>query len=118
MKTTLKLEEVTMLFFSVYLFNNLTFNWWWYLILFLLPDISFLGYAVNNKFGAFLYNVFHHKGVAILLYIIGVYSINEYLQLAGIILFGHSSFDRILGYGLKYTDSFNNTHLGKIGNKK
>lgn len=118
MKTTLKIEELIMLFFSVYLFSNLTFNWWWYLILFLLPDISFLGYVVNNKIGAFLYNVFHHKGLAISIYMLGIYLSNEYLQLAGIILFGHSSFDRILGYGLKYTNSFNNTHLGKIGNKK
>nr|WP_317038961.1 DUF4260 family protein [Urechidicola croceus] len=33
----------------------------------------------------------------------------------GIILFGHASFDRMLGYRLKNSDSFNNTHLGKIG---
>ena len=39
----------------------------------------------------------------------------EYLQLAGIILFGHASFDRVLGYGLKYSDSLNKAHLGKIG---
>lgn len=65
-----------------------------------------------------MYNVFHHKGLAILLYILGIYLRNEYLQLAGIMLFGHSSVDRILGNGLKYTDSFNNTHLGKIGNEK
>ena len=30
-------------------------------------------------------------------------------------LFGHSSFDRIMGYGLKHEDAFQNTHLGKIG---
>jgi hypothetical protein len=38
-----------------------------------------------------------------------------WLQLAGIILFTHSSMDRVFGYGLKYPDSFNNTHLGPIG---
>jgi hypothetical protein len=30
-------------------------------------------------------------------------------------LFGHSAFDRMLGYGMKYTDSFQHTHLGLIG---
>jgi hypothetical protein len=30
-------------------------------------------------------------------------------------LFGHSSFDRVLGYGLKHEDAFQNTHLGRIG---
>lgn len=36
-------------------------------------------------------------------------------ELAGAILFAHSSLDRILGYGLKHFDSFRNTHLGTIG---
>lgn len=30
-------------------------------------------------------------------------------------LLGRSSFDRILGYGLKHEDAFQNTHLGRIG---
>ena len=30
-------------------------------------------------------------------------------------LFGHSSFDRVMGYGLKHEDAFQNTHLGRIG---
>jgi len=38
-----------------------------------------------------------------------------WLMFAGTILFGHSSFDRVLGYGLKYEDAFQNTHLGRIG---
>jgi hypothetical protein len=37
------------------------------------------------------------------------------MQLAGLIMFGHSAFDRLLGYGLKFKDSFNHTHLGHIG---
>ena len=30
-------------------------------------------------------------------------------------LFGHSSFDRVFGYGLKHENAFQNTHLGRIG---
>jgi hypothetical protein len=37
------------------------------------------------------------------------------LALAGVIIFAHSSLDRALGYGLKFSDSFTNTHLGRIG---
>ncbi len=40
------------------------------------------------------------------------------LLLAGIIMFGHSGMDRVFGYGLKHTDSFSNTHLGRIGKTK
>ncbi len=34
------------------------------------------------------------------------------------LLFAHSSFDRMLGYGLKYNDSFNHTSLGWTGKKE
>ncbi len=115
MKDTLKIEEIGMFLLSVYLFSTLNFNWWWYLALFFVPDISFLGYVVNSKIGAITYNIFHHKAIAIVFYLAGIYSNNQVLQLVGIILFGHSSFDRVLGYGLKYNDNFNHTHLGKIG---
>lgn len=37
----------------------------YYLLLLLGPDISMIGYAGGNKMGAFMYNLFHHKGVAI-----------------------------------------------------
>jgi hypothetical protein len=40
------------------------------------------------------------------------------LQLTGVILFGHSSMDRMMRYGLKYFTGFRFTHLGKIGKEK
>lgn len=115
MKTTLKFEELLMFVLGIFMFNQLDFTWWWFLVLILTPDISMLGYLVNNNIGALSYNFFHHKGIAILVYFIGVYFQNQILQLIGVILFSHASFDRIFGYGLKFSDSFKNTHLGKIG---
>ncbi|GGG96507.1 hypothetical protein GCM10011416_12880 [Polaribacter pacificus] len=114
MKLLLKLEELASLFLAIYLFNLLSYDWWWYAIFFLAPDISFVAYAINPKIGAFFYNLLHHKAVAIVVYFLGIYFLNEPLQFAGLVLFGHSSFDRVLGYGLKYSDSFNHTHLGLI----
>ena len=40
---------------------------------------------------------------------------DEWLQVTGIILFGHSSMDRMFGYGLKLSEGFQYTHLGMIG---
>ena len=71
--------------------------------------------ALNPRVGAALYNTFHHKGVAVAMFVAGVYFSNSALQFSGLLFFGHSSFDRLLGYGLKYPDSFHNTHLGPIG---
>ena len=77
-----------------------------------------LGYIAGNKAGAIAYNLFHHKAVALFIYCIGMYFQNEVLQLMGVILFGHSSMDRMMGYGLKYFTGFQFTHLGKIGKEK
>jgi len=118
MKNVHRLEELAMFLLSIFLFNQLHFVWWWFLVLILLPDISMIGYSVNNKVGAFYYNLVHHKGVALTIYIAGYYLHNEVLQLSGIILFGHSSMDRMVGYnGLKYETGFTFTHLGTIGKK-
>ncbi len=118
MQSILKIEEVCLLFLSIYLFSILHFDWWWFLVLILAPDISMLAYLINSKIGAKSYNIFHHKGLAILIYLVGIYLGNEFIQLAGIILLGHASMDRVFGYGLKYSNSFNHTHLGMIGKNK
>ena len=115
MKTIVKLEEAGLFIFGIYLFSLLSFEWWWFLVLILAPDLSMLGYIFGNKNGAFFYNIFHHRGIAILVYVLGCYLKMEFLQLIGIILFSHSSMDRIFGYGLKYESGFKYTHLGEIG---
>jgi hypothetical protein len=118
MNKTIKLEEAAMFGFSIYLFYQTNFDWWWYLALILIPDIGMLGYIVGNKVGAITYNLFHHKAIAIVMLCLGWYLSNEWIELTGIILFGHSSMDRIMGYGLKYSDSFHHTHLGWLKQDK
>jgi hypothetical protein len=116
MKSIIKLEEAGMLLLSIFLFyTQLHYSGWVFWALFLLPDISMAGYVFGSRAGAVTYNLIHHKAIAVLLYIAGLWSSSEALQLAGLVLFGHSSFDRMLGYGLKYPDHFSNTHLGRIG---
>ncbi len=117
MKNLIKIEEVAMFGFSIVLFSFTNFAWWWYILLILAPDIGMLGYLAGNKVGAFTYNLFHHKGVALLVLCLGWYLGSFWLELVGIILFGHSSMDRMFGYGFKYLDSFKHTHLGWIGSE-
>ena len=119
MKLSLKIEELAMFTLSIYFFSLLSFSWWWYLALFLLPDLFMLGYAASPKAGAFFYNLAHHKAVAIGFWIVGYKLANEGIMFTGILLFGHSSLDRVFGYGLKYKDDFKHTHLGWLpGGKK
>lgn len=114
MKTTLKLEEFAMAGLAIYYMTTIYIgiSQWWYIPLFFAPDLGIFGYAFGKKTGAIIYNFFHHKLLAVAVLVIGFMLSNDYLLLSGAILFGHSSFDRIMGYGLKYFDGFKHTHLG------
>lgn len=114
MKITLQIEELGLFLFGIFLFNQMEYAWWWFLALILAPDLSMIGYLFGNKIGALVYNFFHHRALAVLVYILGIHFSNKELQLAGIILFSHSSMDRMLGYGLKYEKGFKFTHLGNL----
>ena len=70
MKTLIMLEEVGLVVLAFYLFLALDYAWWWFPILFFVPDISLLGYLINQKLGANIYNVVHHKALAILFYLL------------------------------------------------
>ena len=80
------------------------FSWWWLLALFLAFDLSFVGYAVNNRIGAFTYNLVHNYVAPTML--VAVYCL---LLAAGITAwplafvagcwFVHVGVDRALGYG-------------------
>lgn len=114
MKTILKLEELALFLLGIFLFSQLSFAWWWFLVLILTPDVGMIGYAFGNKIGALSYNLFHHRAVAILVYLVGSYFQSEVTVLIGVILFSHAAMDRIFGYGLKYDKGFKFTHLGEI----
>lgn len=115
MKSILRLEELGIFSLSLFLFIQTSYSWWWFPLLILVPDIGMLGYLFNAKTGAVFYNLFHHKAVALALYMIGFIWTMPLMELAGIILLGHAAMDRFFGYGLKYPDSFQHTHLGRIG---
>ncbi len=115
MKNLLKIEFLFLFLLGVLAYSQTGFSWWIFAALFFLPDLSMIGYIHNPKTGACLYNIAHHFGTAVICYLAGNYFEIEYLTIAGIILFSHIAFDRIFGYGLKYTDNFQHTHLGMIG---
>jgi len=116
MKYILKLEELGLLIlFSFIYFHYYDGSWALFLSLFFVPDVSFLLYVITKKTGAIAYNIFHHKGVIVLLMLTGYLLQNELLIKIGLIFMAHSCFDRVAGYGLKYLDDFDHTHLGWIG---
>ncbi|SRR5258706_3169896 len=117
MKNIIKLEEAAMFGICVYALHVLNAEWYWYLLILFGPDISLIGYGLGSHVGAGIYNIFHHKGFAVFIFFIGIYTVTPLWELVGVVLFGHSSMDRMLGYGLKLNRGFKYTHLGVIGRK-
>ncbi|NJN41802.1 MAG: DUF4260 domain-containing protein [Flammeovirgaceae bacterium] len=115
MKNLIRAEEITLFMLALYFNSLLPFPSWYFWAFLLLPDISMLGYLVNTQVGAYAYNIFHHRGIALVVLLTGFIFQHNELTLSGVVLFGHSSLDRIFGYGLKYLDNFKHTHLGWIG---
>ncbi|WP_061960352.1 DUF4260 family protein [Demequina flava] len=96
-------------------------GWWWPLALFLLFDLSALGYVSNPRLGAALYNAGHSLiGPSLM----GMWALAGWGfgvpggRVAALITASwvfHVGVDRALGYGLKVSDDFKHTHLGWIG---
>jgi hypothetical protein len=115
MTNLVRLESIALFIASLFLFNSLGMSWWWYAGFILVPDASMIGYLVSSKVGAYTYNLFHHMAVGISIYFIGYLTHEPLAMFAGVILFSHSTLDRIFGYGLKYEKGFKFTHLSEIG---
>ncbi|WP_345949683.1 DUF4260 domain-containing protein [Mucilaginibacter sp. PAMB04274] len=120
MDFTIRFEEAAITAVAIYLLSkyNLGLPVWLWVLLFFSPDFSMLGYVANARIGAFTYNLFHHRGVALALLATGFLMHLDIFITGGLLLVAHSSFDRMLGYGLKFPDDFKHTSSGWIGKDK
>jgi hypothetical protein len=84
----------------------------------LAPDVSMVGYLRGPHLGAITYNLVHNWLVGGLVLGAGWFLAVPWLGLAGAALVAHTGGDRLLGYGLKYPTSFQDTHLGRIGRRR
>ena len=93
-------------------------SWWVYALLFLAPDLSFLAYLSDAKFGALAYNAAHSYMAPVMLMTLGFGLASPLTLSIALIWLAHIGIDRALGYGLKYSAGFGFTHLGRIGRQK
>ena len=114
-KFILRIEGLCVLAFSLFAYAQFGIGWGMFALLFLAPDLSFLGYLAGPKAGAALYNAAHSYIGALLLLGAGIAFDAPTALALGIIWAAHIGFDRALGYGLKYSAGFRFTHLGAIG---
>ena len=88
----------------------------WLLIpMWLLVDLSMVGYLGGPRLGSITYNAAHNLVLPVVLLGIGIWIGIGWMLLAGAVFITHVGLDRALGYGLKLPTDFRDTHLGRIG---
>lgn len=97
----------------VYFSNDL--GWIIYILLLFAFDLSMLGYAINSRAGAILYNAIHSLTGPALLVVLYAWQPAAWVLGLACLWFAHIGMDRALGYGLKLSSGFKHTHLGEIG---
>jgi len=111
----LRLEGLALAAISAVLYARTGASWWLFAALWLVPDLSMLGYLASPCWGARCYNAIHSTITPITLALAALL-----LHTAGplpiaLIWLNHIGVDRLLGYGLKYPAGFGWTHLGRQG---
>jgi hypothetical protein len=107
----LRLEGAIILALSVLLYGLNGANWLLFVLLFLVPDLSMLGYLSGPRTGAVSYNFLHTYVLPGLLTAFGLLTGSPLLVSLALVWFAHIGFDRMVGYGLKYPTGFFDTHM-------
>ncbi len=100
---------------ALLLYAGIDGNWWIFVLLLFVPDISMLGYVMNARAGAVIYNIFHSYVLPLLMLLSSWIVMHSLILDLGLIWIAHIGMDRFFGFGLKETTGFKDTHLGRIG---
>ncbi len=111
----LRLEGLALGLICVWLYAGIHQSWWLFALLVLAPDVSMLGYLAGPRIGAVIYNAVHTWVAPVVLFAVGWWGDAPYLLPVAFALGAHIGFDRALGFGLKLSTGFRDTHLGPIG---
>ncbi|RUZ77128.1 DUF4260 family protein [Mesorhizobium sp. M7A.F.Ca.US.006.01.1.1] len=111
----IRLEWAIMGVAAVVFYGSTGMPWWLFGLLILAPDLSISGYLAGPRVGALAYNASHILIVPVLLLLGGRMWVNAAAMAVALIWIAHIAIDRALGYGLKLSTGFQDTHLGRIG---
>lgn len=93
-------------------------SWWLFAAVWLVPDLSMLGYLGGACRGARIYNAFHTYIAPGVLAVCALLPGAHFALTIALIWANHIGVDRLLGYGLKYGNGFGFTHLGRMGKQR
>lgn len=110
----LRLEGASVLGLSVLFYRQSHASWVVFAVLFFWPDLFMLGYLVDARIGAAIYNSVHTFFAPAVLIAVAVLASQWQLLPFALIWTAHIGFDRMLGFGLKYPTRFQDTHLQHV----
>ena len=110
----LHLEGVVIFLAGVLAYGHLGGNWLLFVVLLLAPDLGMVGYVLNARRGAQIYNLFHLPLWPVALILAGWFGVNLLAVEVGLIWLCHLGMDRAAGYGFKYPSKFQDTHLQHV----
>jgi hypothetical protein len=116
-RALLRLEGLAAAAFAAALYAHTGASWWLFAVVWLVPDLSMLGYLVGPGFGARIYNAIHSYTTPATLAVCALLLKSPAVMPFALIWVNHIGIDRLLGYGLKYPAGFGWTHLGKLGKR-
>lgn len=89
-------------------------SWLLFFVLLLVPDFFMLGYLINARIGAVVYNLVHTYAGPLLAFGFAFYANKPFLIPFLLIWAAHIGMDRMLGFGLKYPAGFKDTHFQRV----
>jgi hypothetical protein len=110
----LRTEGAAALGVSLLVYRQHHLDWPLFIVLFLVPDLSRVGYIYGKSVGTTVYNLFHSYVLPALLAVVGVLWESSPLLSLALIWSAHVGLDRMLGFGLKYPGRGRDTHLGRV----
>jgi hypothetical protein len=113
----LHIEEAVLLILTLFAYQHLHASWLLFTLLFLTPDLFMLGYAINTRLGAAIYNLAHTLTLPLTLLLASYVEHWPLASALALIWTAHIALDRLLGYGLKYPTFFKDTHLQHISSR-
>ena len=93
------------------------FGWLPFVLLLFAFDLFMLGYLAGPKVGAAVYNLGHGLALPSLSAVVYLLSGTDWWLALACLWFAHIGMDYAFGYGLKFAEGFQATHLGVIGKR-
>ena len=113
-RTLIRIEGLAAFAAALFLYWHGGFSWAAFALFILAPDLSMLAYLAGPRAGAIGYNLVHTYTLPLVLALAGFAGGVPVAGAGGLIWIAHIGIDRLLGYGLKYSTAFGDTHLGRF----